>query len=204
MRVIACVDKSLFHAFKSSPVVLLVMSPHLLLQVPTLVPSVLGIRSRLHGFANAYMCCVLITSITVFQCMALDSYLHFLALFCHSTIYDKNHAAMLRYNNNLRHRRSENQQPRCNKMATRMGYVGTPEAFTPGSEDWSLYAQRFHHFLLANSITEESQKLHLLLALVGNLTFRLLTNLVAPRQPGELTYKGSPHRVGESFQTQAR
>ena len=90
-------------------------------------------------------------------------------------------------------------------MATRMGYVDTPEAFTPGSEDWSLYAQRFHHFLLANGITEESmQKLHLLLALVGNLTFRLLTNLVAPRQPGELTFKGSPHRVGESFQTQAR
>ena len=74
-------------------------------------------------------------------------------------------------------------------MATRMGYVGTPEAFTPGSEDWSLYAQRFHHFLLANGITEESQKLHLLLALIGNLTFRLLTNLVAPRQPGELTFK---------------
>ena len=70
-----------------------------------------------------------------------------------------------------------------------MGFVGTPEAFTPGSEDWSLYAQRFQHFLLANGITEESQKLHLLLTLVGNSTFRLLTNLVAPRQPGELTFK---------------
>ena len=71
-----------------------------------------------------------------------------------------------------------------------MGYVGTPETFTPGSEDWSLYAQRFQHFLLANGITEDSQKLHLLLALVGNSTFRLrLTNLVAPRQPGELTFK---------------
>ena len=54
---------------------------------------------------------------------------------------------------------------------------------------WSLYAQRFQHFLLANGITEESQKLHLLLTLVGNSTFRLLTNLVAPRQPGELTFK---------------
>ena len=71
-------------------------------------------------------------------------------------------------------------------MVTRMGYVGTPEAFTPGSEHWSLYAQRF---LLANDITEKSQKLHLPLVLVGNSTFRLLTNLVAPRQPGELTFK---------------
>ena len=70
-----------------------------------------------------------------------------------------------------------------------MRCVGTPEAFTPGLEDWSLYAQRFHHFLLANGISEESQKLHLILVLVGNSTFRLLTNLVAPRQRGELTYK---------------
>ena len=94
---------------------------------------------------------------------------------------------MLRYNYNRLP--IENQRPRCNKMATRMGYVGTPEAFTPGSEDWSLCAQCFQHFLLANRITEKSQKLRLLLALVGNLTFRLLTNLVAPRQPGELTFK---------------
>ena len=64
-----------------------------------------------------------------------------------------------------------------------------PVAFTPGSEDWSLYAQCFQHFLLANGITEEPQKLHLLLVLVGSSTFRLLTNLVVPRQPGELTYK---------------
>ena len=98
----------------------------------------------------------------------------------------KNHAAMLRY---IVIFANWNQRPRFNIMATRMGYVGTPEAFTPGSEDWSLYAQRFHHFLLANGITEESQKLHLLLALVGNSTFRLLTNLVAPRQPGELPFK---------------
>ena len=96
-------------------------------------------------------------------------------------------------------------------MATRMGYVGTSEAFTPGSEDWSLYAQHFHHFLLASGITEESQKLHLLLALVGNSTLRLLTNLVAPRQPGELTFKEpltkleshfkpKPVKIAEHFQ----
>ena len=70
-----------------------------------------------------------------------------------------------------------------------MGFVGTPEAFTPGLEDWSVYAQHFQHFLLANGITKESQKLHLLLVLVGNSTFRLLTNLVAPKQLGELTFK---------------
>ena len=96
-------------------------------------------------------------------------------------------------------------------MATRMGYVSTPETFTPGSEDWSLYAQHFHHFLLASGITKESQKLHLFLALVGNSTLRLLTNLVAPRQPGELTFKEpltklesyfkpKPVKIAERFQ----
>ena len=103
-------------------------------------------------------------------------------------------AAMLRYNHNFLP--IENQRPRCNKMATRMGFVSTPEAFTPGSEDWSPYAQRFQHFLLVNGITEESQKLHLLLALVGNSTFRLLTNLVAPRQPGELMFKEAVTELG--------
>ena len=104
---------------------------------------------------------------------------------------------MLRYNHNLL--AIENQQLRCNKMATRMGFVGTPKTFTPGSEDGSLYAQRFQHFLLANSITEESQKLHLLLALVGNSTFRLLTNLFAPRQPGELTFNEAHTKLEHHF-----
>ena len=58
-----------------------------------------------------------------------------------------------------------------------MGFVATPEASTPGSEDWSLYAQRFQHFLLVNGIIKESQNLHLLLEVVGNSTLRLLTDL---------------------------
>ena len=51
------------------------------------------------------------------------------------------------------------------QMATRVECISTPKAFTPHSEDWSLYAQCFQHFLLVNSSTEESEKLHLLLAL---------------------------------------
>ena len=69
------------------------------------------------------------------------------------------------------------------------GYVGSPEAFEPSTDDWRLYAQRFEHFLLANGITDNSKRGHLLLALMGNSTFQLLANLVAPKKPGEFSYK---------------
>ena len=74
-------------------------------------------------------------------------------------------------------------------MATRTAtYLGAPEPFDPAGDDWSLYyVERFEHFVLANGIKDE-RKLHMLLALVSAQTYRLLTNLVAPKKPGEHTY----------------
>ena len=67
--------------------------------------------------------------------------------------------------------------------------VGSPEAFEPSTDDWRLYAQRFEeYFLLANGIINDSKSLHLLLALIGNLMFEVLANLVASRKLGELSY----------------
>ena len=66
-------------------------------------------------------------------------------------------------------------------------YLGAPEPFDSTNDDWAQYLQPFEHFVLANEIKDE-QKLHLLLVLVGSQTFRLLTSLVAPKKPGELTY----------------
>ena len=65
-------------------------------------------------------------------------------------------------------------------------FMGSPEPFKPWTDDWCLYAQRFEHFLLANGVDNDSKQRHLLLALIGNSTFKLLANLVAPRKPGEL------------------
>ena len=75
-------------------------------------------------------------------------------------------------------------------MATRTGsFVGAPEPFdSANGADWTLYTQRFEHFAKANNV-EDDQKRHLLLALVGAPTYKLLANLVAPTEPGELTYK---------------
>ena len=78
-------------------------------------------------------------------------------------------------------------------------YLGAPEPLDPSSgDDWTLYPERFEHFLLANEIKDE-QKLHLLLALVGAQTFRLLTNLVAPKKPGELTYDEVKEKLTAHF-----
>ena len=83
-------------------------------------------------------------------------------------------------------------------MATRMGFLGAPEQFDPSSDDWTLYSERFEHFVKANDIKDE-QKLHLLLALVGAQTYRLLTNLVAPKKPGELTYDETKEKLRAHF-----
>ena len=92
-------------------------------------------------------------------------------------------------------------------MATRKAtYLGVPEPFDPAGDDWSLYVERFENFVLANGIKDE-RKLHMLLALVGAQTYRLLTNLVAPKKPGEHTYaekltahlKPKPIKIAECF-----
>ena len=68
-------------------------------------------------------------------------------------------------------------------------YLGAPEPFNASNDDWQLYVQRFEHFLLANKISDSDEKCHLLLALMGAPTFKLLANLAAPKQPGELKFK---------------
>ena len=69
------------------------------------------------------------------------------------------------------------------------GYMGSPEAFEPSSDDWGLYLQWFEHFLLANNVEDDSKQRHLFLALIKNSTFKLLMNLVALKKPEELSYK---------------
>jgi len=66
--------------------------------------------------------------------------------------------------------------------------VGAPEPFNLLSNDWELYIQRFEHFLLANKIDGNDKKCHLLLALMGASTFKLLASLIAPKLPGQLKF----------------
>ena len=53
-------------------------------------------------------------------------------------------------------------------------YLSAPESFEAANDDWNDYVQRFKHFLLANRVTESSQKLHLFLTLTCVPMFKLL------------------------------
>ena len=61
-------------------------------------------------------------------------------------------------------------------MATRMGFLGAPEQFDPSSDDWTLYSERFEHFVKANDITDE-QKLHLLLVAMSDRKWGVVRNV---------------------------
>jgi len=75
------------------------------------------------------------------------------------------------------------------KVTTRMAaLVGAPEQFTSLSDDWEFYIQRFEHFLLVNKIDGNDEKCHLLLALMGASTFKLLASLIVPKLLGQLKF----------------
>ena len=41
-------------------------------------------------------------------------------------------------------------------MATKSAFLGALERFDPSSNDWTLYSERFEHFVKANSIKDEA------------------------------------------------
>lgn len=69
------------------------------------------------------------------------------------------------------------------------------------TDDWILYIQRFEHFLLANNVKEDTQKQHLLLAMIEGHTFKLSASLVALQKPGEVDYAEILKSIGTVFQT---
>ena len=80
-----------------------------------------------------------------------------------------------------------------------MGFVGHSRGLHSRLGRLVALCTAFPTFLLANRIIEESQKLYLLLEVVGNSTFRLLTDLIAPRQPGKLMFKKAPTELESHF-----
>ena len=77
--------------------------------------------------------------------------------------------------------------------------MGAPEPFDLSKgTDWKLHTQRFEHFAKANKI-DDDQKKHLLLALMGAPTYKLLASLAAPTKPGELTYEDVVDKLEAHF-----
>ena len=71
-------------------------------------------------------------------------------------------------------------------MATLFGQVSE---FDPHKEEWSQYVKRLDHFFAANAVEDATRKRDIFLSMLGPTTFKLLSNLVAPDDPGDKTYK---------------
>ena len=71
------------------------------------------------------------------------------------------------------------------KMA---GIIGSVNEFNETTDSWQSYVERIEHFFTANGIDSVERRKAVLLSCVGARTYKLLSNLVAPKKPGECTY----------------
>ena len=65
--------------------------------------------------------------------------------------------------------------------------IGSIGEFHESQEPWSQYVQRLEQFFAAND-NPDSKKAAVFLATIGPNAFHILSNLVAPKQPGEESY----------------
>jgi len=68
------------------------------------------------------------------------------------------------------------------------GIIGTVDTFNEAEDTWQAYVERLEHFFTANEIVSEPKRKAILLSSVGPKTYKLLSNLVAPRKPGDVPY----------------
>ena len=80
-----------------------------------------------------------------------------------------------------------------------MSVFGKVEEFNGSKEDWPQYVERLGHFFAVNDITEDGKKKEIFLAVVGPATFNILRNLIAPKKPGDHTYKENVEVLAKHF-----
>lgn len=69
-----------------------------------------------------------------------------------------------------------------------MAIHGSMEAFNPQAEDWTTYAERLQHYLVANSVDDADKKRAILLTVCGAPTYKLLRSLVDGGEVGKKSY----------------
>ena len=57
------------------------------------------------------------------------------------------------------------------------------------AEDWASYTERMDQYFLANDVSDGAKKRAILLSVVGNKTYTLIRDLVAPNMPTDKTYQ---------------
>ena len=66
--------------------------------------------------------------------------------------------------------------------------IGHVSEFDQENGVWTEYKERLEHYFEANYITDEVRKKHVLLAVVGGKTYKLLRSLCKPSLPGDQTF----------------
>ena len=77
--------------------------------------------------------------------------------------------------------------------------LGRVDEFDSSREEWAQYEERLGHFFSANGIDEEEKKRAVLLEVMGSATYKLLSNLVAPKKPGEVNYSDLVEALVDHF-----
>ncbi|RUS83602.1 hypothetical protein EGW08_008656 [Elysia chlorotica] len=67
--------------------------------------------------------------------------------------------------------------------------IGTVSPFNEAEDTWQSYAERLEFFFVANEIESEAKKQAIFLSSMGVKPYKLLSNLVSPRKPGDCTYR---------------
>ena len=62
------------------------------------------------------------------------------------------------------------------------------KAFNPQAEDWTIYAERLQHYLVANGVEDAGKKRAILLTVCGAPTYKLLRSLVEGGKVDEKSY----------------
>ncbi len=81
-------------------------------------------------------------------------------------------------------------------MAATFGRV---EEFDSTKEEWQQYEERLGHFFLANGIETAEKKRAVLLTVIGPATYKLLSNLIAPKKPGDESYAVLVKKLEDHF-----
>ena len=69
-------------------------------------------------------------------------------------------------------------------------FIPTFENFNAQKEDFRTYRERFENYLKLKNVSENNEfSKDLILNSVGPSTYKLLTSLVAPKSPNDLTYQ---------------
>ena len=66
--------------------------------------------------------------------------------------------------------------------------IGKIEAFDETNDDCNAYVERIEQYFIANEIKDNKQ-VAVMLSLMGNKTYGLLSNLAAPAKPSSLSFK---------------